>query len=108
MLKAACAVAAVLMTAGVASAQVDEGEKVYADQKCLICHSIEGTGNPQGLLDGVGSKLSAEEIREWIVDAPAMAAKTKADRKPEMPAFTSLSDDDLDALVAYLESLTKK
>jgi ABC-type proline/glycine betaine transport system ATPase subunit len=49
MLKASCAIVVVLMTAGVASAQgqvqVDSGQKVFATQKCSICHSIAGQGN---------------------------------------------------------------
>jgi mono/diheme cytochrome c family protein len=90
-----------------ASAQ-EKGEKVYADQKCSLCHSIAGKGNAKGSLDGVGAKLSAAEIHEWIVDPAAMTAKAKATRKPPMPAkYAALPKDDLDALVAYLGSLKK-
>jgi mono/diheme cytochrome c family protein len=88
-----------------ASAQ-DKGAKVYADQKCSVCHAIGGKGNAKGSLDKVGAKLSPAEIREWIVDPVAMTAKQKADRKPPMTAkYASLPKDDLDALVAYLASL---
>jgi mono/diheme cytochrome c family protein len=74
-----------------------------------LCHSIAGKGNAKGILDDVGSKLKAEEIREWLTDPVGMAAKTKATRKPAMPAkYASLPKDDLDALVAYLSSLKKK
>jgi mono/diheme cytochrome c family protein len=90
-------------------AKIDKGAKVYADQKCSLCHSIAGKGNAKGALDDVGSKLSAAEIHDWIVKPAEMAAKAKADRKPPMPAkFASLPKDDLDALVAYLSSLKKK
>lgn len=94
--------------AGAAAAQDARarGEKVYADQKCSLCHSIAGKGNAKGPLDGVGSKLSADDIRAWIVDAKAMTAKTKPTRKPEMKQYT-LPKDDVDALVAYLSSLKK-
>jgi len=105
------AAALVIVAAGVASAQsqaqVDEGQEVFTAQKCSICHSVAGKGNAKGVLDGVGSKLSADEIRQWITDAPAMAAKVKAERKPPMKAFTSLPKDQLDALVAYVQSLKK-
>ena len=87
--------------ASAAAADAKQGEKVYADQKCALCHSIAGKGNAKGSLDGVGTKLQADEIREWIVDAKGMTAKTKATRKPEMKAYT-LPKDDVDALVAYL------
>jgi mono/diheme cytochrome c family protein len=96
--------------AGQASAQdaAAKGAKVYADQKCSMCHSIAGKGNAKGALDDVGSKLKADEIRQWIVDPVAMTAKAKAARKPAMPAkYAALPKDDLDALVAYLASLKK-
>ena len=83
-----------------------KGEQVFAAQKCSLCHSIAGKGNAKGSLDGVGTKLSADEIRSWITDAKGMTAKTKATRKPEMKAYT-LPKDDVDALVAYLSSLKK-
>ena len=97
----------VAVAAWTASAQdTAAGAKVYADQKCAVCHSIAGKGNAKGSLDGVGGKLTAAEIRAWIVDPAAMTAKTKAARKPTMPAkYGSLSTGDLDALVAYLASL---
>ena len=102
--------AVVAMFASTASAQdTAKGAKVYADQKCSICHSIAGKGNPKGSLDEVGSKLTAAEIHDWIVKPTEMSAKAKADRKPPMPAkYASLPKEDLDALVAYLASLKKK
>jgi mono/diheme cytochrome c family protein len=89
-----------------AAAQDARGAKVFADQKCALCHSIAGKGNPKGPLDAVGSTLKPDEIRAWITDAKAMTAKTKATRKPEMKQY-SLPKDDVDALVAYLSGLKK-
>jgi len=101
--------AAVLCMGVAASAAAQDkakGEKVFADQKCSLCHSIAGKGNAKGPLDDVGSKLKPEEIRMWITDAPGMTAKTNAPRKPAMKAYT-LPKEDVDALVAYLSSLKK-
>jgi len=100
---------AFVVAAASASAQdVAKGAKVYAAQKCSNCHAIAGKGNAKGALDDVGSKLSAADIREWIVDPVGMAAKNKATRKPVMTAkYAGLPKDDLDALVAYLSSLKK-
>ena len=81
-----------------------KGKDVYTAQKCGVCHAIAGAGNKKGALDAVGAKLSATDIRAWITDAPAMAVKVKAERKPVMKAYT-LPKDDLDALVAYLQTL---
>jgi mono/diheme cytochrome c family protein len=87
-------------------AKVAKGEKVFTDQKCSLCHSVGGHGNAKGPLDDVGTKLSAQEMRQWITDAKSMAAKTNATRKPEMKQF-NLPKDDVDALVAYLQTLKK-
>ena len=87
--------------------KTEKGKQVYAAQKCQACHSVAGVGNKKGALDDVGARLKDEEIRQWIVAAPEMAAKAKSDRKPPMKAYASLAKDDLDALVAYLASLKK-
>lgn len=92
----------------VSAQQLDHGMKVYADQKCAVCHSIAGKGNQKGALDDVGIRLTADEIRAWIVTPSEMTKKTKAERKPPMRAYPNLPKEDLDALVAYMASLKKK
>lgn len=105
---AACAVVVIAGVASVSAAQdvAARGEKIFSEQKCALCHSIAGKGNPKGSLDGVGSKLSADDIRAWITDAKGMTAKSGAARKPAMKEYT-LAKDDVDALVAYLSTLKK-
>ena len=83
------------------------GEKVFAAQKCSVCHMVAGKGNKNGPLDDVASKLSAADIRSWIVNAPEMAKKANSTRKPPMKSFATLPAADVDALVAYLQSLKK-
>ena len=85
----------------------ERGQQVFTANKCSICHAVAGKGNAKGNLDSVGAKLSAAEIRQWIVDAPAMAAKAKAERKPAMKSFAQLPPADISALVAYLSTLKK-
>jgi mono/diheme cytochrome c family protein len=91
-------------TAAAQDAKVKKGMQVFATQKCSQCHSVAGKGNAKGKMDDVGSKLTAEEIREWIVDPVGMAAKNKKDRKPPMKK-KALGADEVDALVAYLSTL---
>jgi mono/diheme cytochrome c family protein len=104
---------AVIVCAGAATAaagqdaKVARGEQLYAEQKCGLCHSIADKGNKKGPLDGVGSKLSTDELRQWIVDAKGMTAKTSASRKPDMKNY-ALPKEDVDALVAHMASLKKK
>jgi mono/diheme cytochrome c family protein len=88
--------------------QLERGTKVYTDQKCSVCHAIGGRGSAKGALDDVGSRLSAAETRQWIIDPADMTKRTKAERKPVMRAYASLPKDDVDALVAYMLSLKKK
>jgi len=109
-MRARIIVGVVLVCLGVAAAaaaqdaRVARGQQLFTDQKCSLCHSIGDKGNKKGPLDGVASKLSADDIRSWITDAKGMIAKTKPTRKPEMKAFT-LPKEDVDALVAYLGTL---
>ena len=94
------------IAASAAAQDAKKGEQLFVDQKCTLCHSVGDKGNKKGPLDGVAAKLKPAEIREWITDAKGMTAKTKATRKPEMKAY-SLPKEDVDALVAYLETLKK-
>src|SRR5215204_333081 len=94
--------------AGAQTAAVERGAKLFAESKCSMCHSIAGKGNAKGVLDDIGTKLTADEIRHWLVDPEGMRAKTKAERKPLMKSFASLNKADLDGLVAYLQTLKVK
>ncbi len=109
MRRVMCAIAAVAMVVGFAGAasaedKVAQGKDLFAAQKCSMCHAIAGKGNAKGSLDGVGGKLSAAEIKEWITDPAGATAKHKAVRKPPMKKYT-LKAEEVDALVAYLQTL---
>ena len=110
MLSVAAVTFATGLTARPAMAQdaalIKKGEEVYAAQKCSTCHSIAGKGKKQNPLDGVGKKLSEDEIRQWIVDPVAMAKKAGSTKKPPMQSkYGKLPAADIDALVAYMASL---
>ena len=94
--------------AGQGGATAAAGEKVFAAQKCNICHSVAGKGNKNGPLDDVGTKLSAADIRAWLVTPADMGKKANATRKPPMKSYASLPPADIDALVAYLQTLKLK
>jgi mono/diheme cytochrome c family protein len=104
---ALCAViAAPLAAAGQDDAQIKRGQEVYTAQKCQLCHSVAGKGSKTNPLDGVGAKLSADDIRKWITHPDEMTAQTKSTKKPPMPKkYDKLPAADLDALVAYVQSL---
>ncbi len=82
------------------------GAEVYGAQKCAMCHQVAGKGNKLSPLDSVGAKLSAADIKEWIVAPDAAAAKHQSTKKPAMPkTYAKLPPADVDALVAYLQTL---
>ena len=84
-----------------------QGQQVYEAQKCSLCHSVAGKGNAKGPLDGVGSKYSVADLKLWITSPADMAKKHNATRKPPMKSYASLSAADVDALVAFLQTLKK-
>jgi mono/diheme cytochrome c family protein len=104
---ATAAGAGTAQTAGASAPVVTKGEQVYAAQKCAMCHSLDGKGQAKGPLDGVGTKLTADEIREWIAHPVEMTKKHNATRKPVMKAYPNLPKEDLEALVAFLVSKKK-
>lgn len=82
------------------------GQELYAAQKCQGCHAIGGKGYKANPLDGVGAKLSAADIRAWIVTPKEMATKAQSKAKPPMPdRYAKLPAADIDALVAYMQTL---
>jgi mono/diheme cytochrome c family protein len=98
--------AASLPAAGQDAAAVKRGQEVYTAQKCSVCHQVAGKGSKANPLDGVGAKLPADDIRQWIVNPTDAAAKANSTKKPPMPAkYGGLPAEDLDALVAYMASL---
>ena len=101
-----CSLAASAAAAGQDAAAVKKGQEVYTAQKCQMCHAIAGKGGKAGSLDGVGAKLSAADIRQWITHPKEAAAKAQSTKKPPMPAkYGGLAAAELDALVAYMQSL---
>ena len=88
-------------------ALVAKGTLAFGAQKCSMCHAVAGKGNAKGPLDGVGANYKAAELRQWLVAPAEMTAKHNATRKPAMRDFSKLPAEDLDALVAYLQSLGK-
>ena len=83
-----------------------DGQKVYASQKCSICHSIAKETRRDRSTSSAASPRQ-RKLRQWIVNAKEMAAKHKATRDPAMKDFSQLPAKDVDALVAYLSTLRK-
>lgn len=84
-----------------ADSVIARGQRVYEEERCRACHSIAGQGNRRYPLDGVGSRLTLDQLRKWIV------APREMDPKVRKRAYDKLSAADVEALVSYLASLRK-
>ena len=88
--------------------QVALGQKLYDELKCGTCHMVGGKGGKMATsLDGVGDKMGAADLKLWLTDPAAMTAKLKTKPKVAMKPVTR-PDADLNALVAYMQTLKKK
>jgi ubiquinol-cytochrome c reductase cytochrome b subunit len=80
---------------------INQGKSLFRSEGCLGCHTVDGTGGSVGpSLSNIGSKGLS---RQWLM--VQLQDPQKHDSSSIMPAFSSLSDQNLNALVMYLESL---
>lgn len=85
-------------------ALIAKGEKIYGEKKCALCHMIKGKGGTAGPaargpdLSEVGTKQDAQGLKTYLKDPKAVNPKSK------MMVFKG-TDEELEALVAYLASL---
>ncbi len=95
---------------------VAQGKQLYTSRACNTCHSVDGSANVGPTLQNLyghevtlsdGSTVMADEnyLRESILNPQA---KITQGFQPVMPTFQGLVNDrQLDALVAYLKSLSE-
>lgn len=89
---------ALVLATGVAAAASPDGALLY-QRNCAVCHGAEGTG-------GVGVPLNLPDF--LAVASDDYLRKTIRLGRPGrvMPAFPSMADAELNALVAYIRSLS--
>lgn len=93
------------------------GKMFYEQKGCIACHSTDGSpkagggpsflgayGTEQSMADGSRVLVDANYIRESIAKP---AAKVRQGYAPIMPQI-SITDDEITAIIAYIESLNKK
>lgn len=86
-------------------AEVRRGRAVFEEQGCLRCHRVAGEGSPRSPLDGVGARLTPEEIHAFIVVDDAVRGSLSPSVARAKNEFADMPDGDLDALVVYLTTL---
>ncbi len=94
---------------------VEQGERLALNRGCLACHSIDGSqalgpgwkdkyGSYQKFTDGSEALVDSAYLIESIIEP---AAKIVEGYPPVMVAY-DFSEEQLDALVAYMASLSSK
>ena len=92
---------------------VEQGRKLAQGQGCVACHSVDGSksigpgwlnafGATRTLTDGSTVTVDEAYLRESITDPNAKVVKDY----PPVMVVQPLSEEQLDALVAYIHSLT--
>ncbi len=77
-----------------------QGRTVFEEQGCAACHMINGEGGVAGPdLSTVGRRRDAAWLKQYIPNPTSLLPGA------EMPAYDTLTPQQLDALVAYLETL---
>lgn len=86
-------------------AEVRRGRAVFEEQGCLRCHRVAGEGSPRSPLDGVGARLTPEEIHAFIVADDAVRGSLSPSVARAKTEFAEMPEGDLGALVTYLAAL---
>jgi mono/diheme cytochrome c family protein len=92
---------------GPAPTATSDPEALLTEKGCIGCHILNGTGGPVGPpFDGMGSRLSADQIRRSILQPNADTAKGYEKMAGTMPPNFGqlLSALQLEAIVGFLAS----
>lgn len=84
---------------------IKAGHMVYREHTCARCHSIAGKGNPRNPLDNVGLKLASTTMRGWITGEDSLQGLLPERAFKQKQPYKDLSEDELTALVIYMQSL---
>lgn len=77
-------------------ATINRGSQVF-QQKCLVCHRIDGEGGKKGRDLSKAGKMYDRQYLRSVLD--------HGKYPPEMPSFTDLPREDREALIDFLMSL---
>ena len=102
---AAGAAASAGRDANPASPLVARGQAVFTQYDCARCHSVAGKGSPRNPLDGVGSRLSRDELHDWVVAGEAVRADLSPRTVSAKQRYARMPAADMAALLAYLATL---
>lgn len=85
-----------------------EGELLFLESKCPVCHGYQGAGNgflSAGLKPSPKDFSSAEVMSE--ISDPQLQAAIRNGKSSAMPAYAQFTDGQLAKLTRYIRSLSK-
>jgi mono/diheme cytochrome c family protein len=105
---------AAIRAAGAGDPTAERGERLYIQNGCMGCHSVDGSslvgpsmlglyGSTREFTDGTSAVADEEYIRESIVDP---AAKIVVGYDNVMVSYDFLSSGDIESLILYIKSLS--
>lgn len=80
------------------------GQSIFETQHCGTCHSFAGAGNPRLPLDGIGQKMTDEEIQDWITGSGPATNKLSALIMKRKQGYREMPEEQMRLLIAYLRS----
>lgn len=88
------------------------GESIYTAQ-CAGCHTIDGSSGVGPTFEGLyNSEVEMEDGSSVLVDEDHLSeaitdprASTRAGYPDVMPSFSNLTDEDVNGLIAFIQSL---
>lgn len=94
----------------------ERGQQIAAVNGCISCHSTTGEviigpswmglfGKEEALTDGSSVTVDAAYVQESILDP---TAKVVADFSPVMPSFPALTEEDIQDVIAFMQSLSEQ
>ena len=86
------------------------GELVYRKHNCNACHRIWNLGGSKGgPLDGIGSRRDPDWLTRYLsAENPQVMLPSTQKKIYQMPSFTMIRGEDLEDLVAFLDSLKER
>jgi mono/diheme cytochrome c family protein len=85
-----------------AAADIEAGRTVYQEQ-CAACHASDGAGNPD-----MKAAMPRLDIRAAVAGNPDGLRQVIRSGKGAMPAFTTLTEDELRQVLRFLRTLGEK
>lgn len=92
------------------NALVARGKALFLANGCVDCHRVAGAGASEGvLLDGVGKRRTRKFLQEHLRDPEEHVARNAEafGGDPNMMTAPNLNQAEIDALVAYLMTLSR-